>query len=100
MVWVAVSVPGAISGSATGATGAARTPSPLVGEGWGGGDCRTSPGGSPPTPGASPRGGGEPAEPLATDGALPPSSSAIGVFTLTPSVPSGTSSLETLPSST
>src|SRR5688572_26018685 len=34
-------------------------PSPLVGEGQGGGDCRTSEVGSPPTPNPSPQGGGE-----------------------------------------
>jgi urea transport system permease protein len=34
-------------------------PSPLVGEGQGGGDCRTSEVGSPPTPSPSPQGGGE-----------------------------------------
>jgi glycine dehydrogenase subunit 2 len=34
-------------------------PSPLVGEGQGGGDCRTSTVGSPPTPSPSPQGGGE-----------------------------------------
>jgi hypothetical protein len=33
-------------------------PSPLVGEGQGGGDCRTSEVGSPPTPNPSPQGGG------------------------------------------
>jgi very-short-patch-repair endonuclease len=37
----------------------ARTPSPLVGEGRGGGDCRASAVGIPPTPNPSPRGGGE-----------------------------------------
>jgi very-short-patch-repair endonuclease len=34
-------------------------PSPLVGEGQGGGDCRTSAVGVPPTPSPSPPGGGE-----------------------------------------
>jgi very-short-patch-repair endonuclease len=34
-------------------------PSPLVGEGQGGGDCRTSKVGGPPTPHPSPQGGGE-----------------------------------------
>jgi very-short-patch-repair endonuclease len=34
-------------------------PSPLVGEGQGGGDCRTSAVGIPPTPNPSPQGGGE-----------------------------------------
>src|SRR5262245_15973172 len=34
-------------------------PSPLVGEGQGGGDCRTSAVGVPPTPSPSPQGGGE-----------------------------------------
>jgi formamidopyrimidine-DNA glycosylase len=34
-------------------------PSPLVGEGQGGGDCRTSAAGVPPTPNPSPPGGGE-----------------------------------------
>jgi len=34
-------------------------PSPLVGEGQGGGDCRTSAVGIPPTPSPSPQGGGE-----------------------------------------
>jgi very-short-patch-repair endonuclease len=39
---------------------ASRTvPSPLVGEGQGGGDSRTSEVGSPPTPNPSPQGGGE-----------------------------------------
>jgi ring-1,2-phenylacetyl-CoA epoxidase subunit PaaD len=39
--------------------GAGRgVPSPLVGEGQGGGDCRTSKVGSPPTPSPSPQGGG------------------------------------------
>jgi len=33
--------------------------SPLVGEGQGGGDCRTSKVGNPPTPNPSPQGGGE-----------------------------------------
>ncbi len=36
-----------------------RIPSPLVGEGEGRGDCRTSAVGIPPTPNPSPRGGGE-----------------------------------------
>jgi cytochrome c-type biogenesis protein CcmH len=36
----------------------ARVPSPLVGEGQGGGDCRTSEVGIPPTPSPSPQGGG------------------------------------------
>jgi nucleoside triphosphate diphosphatase len=35
-------------------------PSPLVGEGQGGGDCRTSIAGIPPTPNPSPQGGGGP----------------------------------------
>ena len=39
----------------------ARVPSPLVGEGQGGGDGRTSAIGAPPTPNPSPQGGGEPA---------------------------------------
>ena len=34
-------------------------PSPLVGEGQGGGDCRTAAVGIPPTPNPSPQGGGE-----------------------------------------
>jgi methylglutamate dehydrogenase subunit C len=38
---------------------AACVPSPLVGEGQGGGDRRTSAGGIPPTPNPSPQGGGE-----------------------------------------
>jgi glycyl-tRNA synthetase beta chain len=38
---------------------AARIPSPLVGEGKGGGDSRTSAVGAPPTPNPSPQGGGE-----------------------------------------
>ena len=38
---------------------AARIPSPLVGEGKGGGDSRTSAVGLPPTPNPSPQGGGE-----------------------------------------
>ena len=37
----------------------ARIPSPLVGEGKGGGDRRTSAAGVPPTPNPSPQGGGE-----------------------------------------
>ena len=36
-----------------------KAPSPLVGEGRGGGDCRTSVVGAPPTPNPSPQGGGE-----------------------------------------
>ena len=36
-----------------------RSPSPLVGEGWGGGDGRTVVVGIPPTPSPSPQGGGE-----------------------------------------
>ena len=40
----------------------ARIPSPLVGEGEGGGDGRTSEVGSPPTPNPSPQGGGESAQ--------------------------------------
>ena len=36
-----------------------NVPSPLVGEGQGGGDCRPSDVGSPPTPNPSPQGGGE-----------------------------------------
>ncbi len=39
-------------------------PSPLVGEGQGGGDSRTSKVGSPPTPSPSPQGGGESAQRL------------------------------------
>ncbi|HEX6001826.1 MAG TPA: sulfite reductase subunit alpha [Hyphomicrobiaceae bacterium] len=39
-------------------------PSPLVGEGQGGGDCRTSKVGVPPTPNPSPQGGGESARRL------------------------------------
>ena len=39
---------------------AEKVPSPLVGEGQGGGDCRTSIVGIPPTPNPSPQGGGEP----------------------------------------
>jgi 16S rRNA (guanine527-N7)-methyltransferase len=35
-----------------------KVPSPLVGEGQGGGDCRTSEVGIPPTPNPSPQGGG------------------------------------------
>jgi glycyl-tRNA synthetase beta chain len=38
---------------------AARIPSPLVGEGKGGGDSRTSAVGAPPAPNPSPQGGGE-----------------------------------------
>jgi DNA ligase 1 len=37
-----------------------NVPSPLVGEGQGGGDCRTFVVGMPPTPNPSPQGGGEP----------------------------------------
>jgi phosphomethylpyrimidine synthase len=44
---------------ATSAALAASVPSPLVGEGQGGGDCRTSEVGRPPTPDPSPQGGGE-----------------------------------------
>ncbi|MGE0848727.1 MAG: endonuclease domain-containing protein [Hyphomicrobiaceae bacterium] len=39
-----------------------RIPSPLVGEGKGGGDSRTSAVGLPPTPNPSPQGGGESAQ--------------------------------------
>jgi isoleucyl-tRNA synthetase len=42
-----------------GASLAVGVPSPLVGEGQGGGDSRTSEVGSPPTPSPSPQGGGE-----------------------------------------
>jgi len=42
------------------ATSATGVPSPLVGEGQGGGDGRTLPVGIPPTPNPSPQGGGEP----------------------------------------
>ncbi len=43
--------------------GAGRSvPSPLVGEGQGGGDCRTPKVGVPPTPNPSPQGGGESAQ--------------------------------------
>jgi len=41
------------------ATSATGVPSPLVGEGQGGGDGRTLPVGIPPTPNPSPQGGGE-----------------------------------------
>ncbi len=45
--------------------GAGRSvPSPLVGEGQGGGDSRASEVGVPPTPNPSPQGGGESAHPL------------------------------------
>src|SRR5262245_56198973 len=43
-----------------------NVPSPLVGEGQGGGDSRTSDGGVPPTPNPSPPGGGESARSLWT----------------------------------
>ena len=43
-----------------GANTAVVVPSPLVGEGQGGGDCRTFAVGIPPTPNPSPQGGGEP----------------------------------------
>jgi isoleucyl-tRNA synthetase len=43
----------------TNADAAAGVPSPLVGEGQGGGDSRTSREGVPPTPNPSPQGGGE-----------------------------------------
>jgi len=46
------------AGSTHSAPGAG-VPSPLVGEGQGGGDSRTSKGGVPPTPNHSPQGGGE-----------------------------------------
>src|SRR5262245_49118525 len=39
-------------------------PSPLAGEGQGGGDSRTSEGGVPPSPNPSPQGGGESARRL------------------------------------
>src|SRR5262245_46165275 len=46
-------------------TGARHSvPSPLVGEGQGGGDCRISKVGVPPTPSPSPQGGGESAQRL------------------------------------
>jgi protein ImuB len=41
-----------------------NVPSPLVGEGQGGGDCKTSEVGVPPTPNPSPQGGGESAQRL------------------------------------
>jgi uncharacterized protein len=41
------------------ATHRSNVPSPLVGEGQGGGDCRPSAVGIPPTPSPSPQGGGE-----------------------------------------
>ena len=47
-------------------------PSPLVGEGQGGGDCRTSKVGSPPTTNPSPQGGGESAQYLWQWGANSP----------------------------
>jgi len=50
---------GLLTESSTGDTSAAGIPSPLVGEGQGGGDRRTSDVGSPPTPNPSPQGGGE-----------------------------------------
>src|SRR5882724_10106166 len=97
MVWLTVSVPGAISGSAARgaeagiadargeegvageaggdlAAAGARAPSPLWGEGWGEGAFVAAPPASP-------------------------SSTAIGVLTFTPSVPAGISSFDTLPSS-
>jgi len=43
-----------------------NVPSPLVGEGQGGGDCRTSAVGVPPTPNPSPQGGGESARARST----------------------------------
>ena len=42
-----------------GQRGSRSVPSPLAGEGQGGGDSRASEGGSPPTPNPSPQGGGE-----------------------------------------
>jgi error-prone DNA polymerase len=48
----------------------ASVPSPLVGEGQGGGDCRTSEVGVPPTPNPSPQGGGESARRLCQPCAL------------------------------
>src|SRR6185369_17792011 len=65
-------VAGGGEGFAAGAGG--RAPSPFWGEGWGEGAFADGP-------------------------ALPPSRTAIGVLTLTPSVPAGISSFETLPSS-
>jgi very-short-patch-repair endonuclease len=50
---------GVLTEHATDATSGARIPSPLVGEGEGGGDRRTSDVGIPPTPNPSPQGGGE-----------------------------------------
>jgi very-short-patch-repair endonuclease len=50
---------GVLSENATETTDDARIPSPLAGEGEGGGDCRTFTVGVPPTPNPSPQGGGE-----------------------------------------
>jgi rhodanese-related sulfurtransferase len=48
-----------LEGSAMGRDTDHNVPSPLVGEGQGGGDCRTSEVGGPPAPNPSPQGGGE-----------------------------------------
>ena len=50
---------GLLTENSTGKTNDARIPSPLVGEGQGGGDSRTAKVGVPPTPNPSPQGGGE-----------------------------------------
>jgi sulfite reductase (NADPH) flavoprotein alpha-component len=52
----------------------AVAPSPLVGEGQGGGDCRTSAVGIPPTPNPSPQGGGGPVARAAPAQAMIPES--------------------------
>jgi hypothetical protein len=55
-----VRVPRKARSSRRSGQGAGRNvPSPLVGEGQGGGDSRTSEVGVPPTPSPSPQGGGE-----------------------------------------
>src|SRR5262245_61154474 len=90
MVWVMVSVLGVRSGAeALGANdcGFAEVC-------WGGGDRKTAAVGFPPSP---PKGGGLLGD-LGIGLAPSPSNTAIGVLTLTPSVPAGTSSLATLPS--
>jgi hypothetical protein len=57
---------GALRENATDNPDVTRVPSPLVGEGQGGGDGRTSAVMAPPTPSPSPPGGGEPAQHLSS----------------------------------
>jgi cell division protein FtsL len=56
-----------------GTRGAPIVPSPLVGEGQGGGDRRTSTAGIPPTPIPSPQGGGESSGPAVAADSQPTS---------------------------